>query len=281
MTYAVSLRDFTIGVEGLAILRSWPDNPAAVEERMEELRTLLRSESIAEIVEVKEMDAVSGYEEISVGYDENAALRNPVTLTEQPVLFDVLGTLPPGRALDAACGTGRWTSWLSSKGHSVVGIDQSKAMLEIARAKVPGADFHEGQMDDLPFDDESFDLVLCTLALTHLPELTEAITQFARVLKPGGRLVTSDVHPFFTSLGLHAFYRPTPGVHAFVRNYHHSVSSYVSLLTASGLLIKGCWEPVWSQETALLVGAATTMTKAVTEGLMGLPLVLVWEAIKV
>jgi len=81
---------------------------------------------------------------------------------------------------------------LSSLGFAVVGIDVCLQMLEAARAKVGGADFREGELHQLPVAGQSVDLIVCALALTHVPDLGPVLAEFARVLRPGGHLVISD-----------------------------------------------------------------------------------------
>ena len=101
----------------------------------------------------------------------------------------MLDRLPRGIALDAACGTGRHTAYLASLGHTVIGVDSSAAMLERARERVPGGEFHEADLHDLPLPDDHVDLVLCALALMHVPDLEPVLAEFVRVLRPGGDLV--------------------------------------------------------------------------------------------
>jgi ubiquinone/menaquinone biosynthesis C-methylase UbiE len=90
---------------------------------------------------------------------------------EQPQVRAVIDQLPTGDALDAACGTGRWTEYLAAAGHRVVGVDGSPDTLAKARARIPAGEFWQGQLYQLPLDDDSVDLVVCALALTHVPEL--------------------------------------------------------------------------------------------------------------
>jgi ubiquinone/menaquinone biosynthesis C-methylase UbiE len=73
--------------------------------------------------------------------------------------------LPPARTLDVACGTGYATSWLPGE---VTGLDQSANMLEIARARLPGATFVQGDALALPFADDSFDRVATMSFYGHL-----------------------------------------------------------------------------------------------------------------
>src|SRR5262249_57010101 len=86
---------------------------------------------------------------------------------EQPAVRAIIDTLHPGTALDAACGTGRHARYLHERGHRVVGIDASPAMLEVARRALPDADLRPGNLTALPLEDASVDLVVCSLALTH------------------------------------------------------------------------------------------------------------------
>jgi SAM-dependent methyltransferase len=74
----------------------------------------------------------------------------------------------------------------------VIGVDSSPGMLAVARAKVPGAEFHEADLHELPLADDSVDLVVCAIALSHLPEIGGPFREFARVLRSGGHLVVSD-----------------------------------------------------------------------------------------
>lgn len=106
----------------------------------------------------------------------------------------MLEQVPPGTAVDAACGTGRFSEVLARKGHDVVGVDSSPQMLARARQRLPQARFVLGDLQELPVADGSVDVVVCALALSHLPSLEPAMREFARVLRPNGHLVVSDVH---------------------------------------------------------------------------------------
>jgi len=75
-----------------------------------------------------------------------------------------LDALPPGTALDAACGTGRHARYLHARGHRVIGVDASPAMLEVAREALPDADLRLGNLTALPLETASVDLAVCSLA---------------------------------------------------------------------------------------------------------------------
>lgn len=90
------------------------------------------------------------------------------------------------RLLDAGCGTGHHMAELAGRGYEVAGVDASKEMLEFARENNPGAEIYEADVDEIPFPDESFDIILSVEVLRHLPRSVKAISEMARLLKPGG-----------------------------------------------------------------------------------------------
>lgn len=111
-----------------------------------------------------------------------------------------LSDLQPGeRVLDLACGTGK-VARLAAVGvgssGSVVGLDLNAAMLATAR-DVPPSDsgaaieWREGDATHLPFEDATFDIVLCSQGLQYFPDRTAALREIRRVLVTGGRLVLS------------------------------------------------------------------------------------------
>jgi ubiquinone/menaquinone biosynthesis C-methylase UbiE len=100
-----------------------------------------------------------------------------------------------GEVLEVAVGTGRNFTFYPA-GVRLTGIDLSPAMLEIARKKADelgfDADLMEGNAQDLPFPDASFDTVVCTLSLCNIPDDRRAIAEMKRVLRPGGSLLLLD-----------------------------------------------------------------------------------------
>jgi ubiquinone/menaquinone biosynthesis C-methylase UbiE len=93
--------------------------------------------------------------------------------------------------LDAGCGTGLITRHLDG---AVIGLDINGWNLAQAREHAPQASFIIGDMENLPLADEKIDLVVCSETLEHLLQPQHAIAEFARVLRPGGRLIGSVPH---------------------------------------------------------------------------------------
>ncbi len=98
---------------------------------------------------------------------------------------------PGVAALDLCCGHGSVARGLVETGAYVTGLDFSPAMLRIARAAVPEANFVEGDAMALPFEDASFDAVTIGFGMPHVPDPPAAMAEARRVLKPGGRMAYS------------------------------------------------------------------------------------------
>jgi ubiquinone/menaquinone biosynthesis C-methylase UbiE len=100
-----------------------------------------------------------------------------------------------GRVLEVAIGTGRNLPRYPAD-VTITGIELSPAMLAIARQRATGlghdVDLREGDAEELPFDDTSFDTVVCALSLCTIPSPVAAIGEMRRVLGPGGRLLLLD-----------------------------------------------------------------------------------------
>jgi SAM-dependent methyltransferase len=96
----------------------------------------------------------------------------------------------PERVLEVGCGWGELAEWLAREtGAAVVAIDSSQRMVELARER--GIDARLGDVQDLPFADGGFDVVVAAWMLYHVPDLERGIGELARVLRPGGRLVAA------------------------------------------------------------------------------------------
>jgi ubiquinone/menaquinone biosynthesis C-methylase UbiE len=106
-----------------------------------------------------------------------------------------LGERAHGRILEVAIGTGRSLAHYPADA-IVTGIELSPGMLAIARQRAADlgrdVDLHEGDAEHLPFDEASFDTVVCALSLCTIPNPATAIGEMKRVLVPGGRLLLLD-----------------------------------------------------------------------------------------
>ena len=113
-----------------------------------------------------------------------------------------LARIQPGeKVLDVGCGTGTLAMEVArrvGRAGSIAGIDPSTEQIAWARSKAArhnvSVEFQIGVIEQLPFPDQTFDVVLSTLMMHHLPESLkrQGLAEIGRVLKPGGRLVIAD-----------------------------------------------------------------------------------------
>lgn len=240
---------FRAGAAGLALMRLSPDGRA--EEILTALKVLRGAVRASDRwlasgddlpVPLPEVGVQTGYREWAASYDQPG---NPLIALEEQVMRPLLTKLRPGRALDVAAGTGRNARMLAALGHRVLAVDASTYML----AGLSGVPAVAGDMTGLPLVDDSFDLVVCSLALTHASSLNAPLREMARVVRPGGLVVLSDIHPLIAACGGQAFYRTAQGETRFVRNRVWWPSAYLAEFADAGLSVLDCSEP--------LLGAAT------------------------
>lgn len=100
------------------------------------------------------------------------------------------------KVLDVGCGTGKFALRLSrvTRGVKIHGIDFSKEMVNKARAKLKDepVEFKVGDVEDLPYESNSFDIVTCANSFHHYPNQKKAVSEMRRVLKEGGKLMIID-----------------------------------------------------------------------------------------
>jgi demethylmenaquinone methyltransferase / 2-methoxy-6-polyprenyl-1,4-benzoquinol methylase len=100
---------------------------------------------------------------------------------------------PGSRALDVATGTGDLAVALRGAGAEVVGCDFSEEMLERARRKEPGTRFEWADALNLPYGDDSFDAATVGFGARNFSDLPRGLSEMARVVKPGGRVVVLEI----------------------------------------------------------------------------------------
>ncbi len=169
-----------------------------------------------------------------------------------PTLLELVPA-PRGTALDLACGEGRVARALRERGHEVVGVDGSPALVQAAREADPGFEAHVADAARLPFPDGHFSLAVASLALMNMDEMEAVVAEVARVLEPGGTLCLSVLHPLGTREKAQAAsyfdtvrYREEierEGRSLTLEDTHRPLGSYFAALSDAGLLIECVLEP--------------------------------------
>jgi ubiquinone/menaquinone biosynthesis C-methylase UbiE len=235
---------YLLGLEGIALLDAWAGDHdrAFTDARLAEIRRLLEDEKLRDRgVFAERVSTVLAYQQQAAGYD--AEMGGGLRTADEPIVAQYLSGRKPGVALDAACGTGRFAEFLSRRGHRVIGVDGSPDMLAYARRRVPDGEFCRGELDRLPLPDASVEVIVCALALVHVPRLEPVLAEFARVLRPGGDLVISDVHHELVTRGSVITARGPAGQPCVAATYRHQLGDYLRPALSLGLQVRRCEEP--------------------------------------
>jgi SAM-dependent methyltransferase len=138
------------------------------------------------------------YDEVADRYAAGVDERPWNALYERPAMLALLPPVAGKDVLDAGCGGGWYTEWLTEHGARAVGIDRSAKMVEYAAARLGStARVVCGDAGDLrgTFADASFDLIMSSLVIHYMDDLAATFAEWARVLRPNGWLAFSTHHP--------------------------------------------------------------------------------------
>jgi ubiquinone/menaquinone biosynthesis C-methylase UbiE len=125
-----------------------------------------------------------GWERVANKYDSTWASSTRQFI---PPLLDAAEVSGKMSILDVGCGPGYVSAAAAERGANPIGLDFSSEMIAIAHKKFPRIEFRQGDAQNLPFPDANFDRVVANFALLHLAKPERAMSEAARVLKPGGR----------------------------------------------------------------------------------------------
>jgi len=147
----------------------------------------------------EEKEAIALYDMIAEEYHEHRTKTNPQgwffnEFLEMPTTLKILGNVKGKKILDFGCGSGIYAKLLTQKGAIVKGFDISESMLSIARKLNPHLELKRGSGYHIPFT-EKFDIVLCSLTLHYMKNLSKVFSEVKRVLKKQGIFIFSIDNP--------------------------------------------------------------------------------------
>jgi SAM-dependent methyltransferase len=262
------------GSAWLSVMRAFPDvEPRAVVTACGETESvgLLTADTLMPAVELSPQ---AGYEEWAANYG-NAPTG--LEVIEEPLVRQLWADLPPSRVLDAGCGTGRHAAWLGMRGHEVIGVDASPAMVFAARETVPRATYSIGTLRALPVKGDAVDAALCALTIAHEQDLRWPVAELARVVRPGGRVLVTEMHPSSVLLGLHALLPSRdPDRLPWIRRHSHLHETYMRAFDEANLTIRGVHELGWSR-IALRLNNVPARWPTRVPALLGWPALVAWD----
>lgn len=151
----------------------------------------------------------------NVWADNYDTVVNKTRDLEGRALRTVLSQTSYENALEIGCGTGKNTEWLLKKAKNLVAADFSEEMLMKAKEKItaPNVVFHPMDIrQKWAFENDTFDLITCSLALEHIENIGFIFQEVQRVLKPNGRFYFGELHPFKQYQGSKARFDTESGV---------------------------------------------------------------------
>lgn len=191
------------------------------------------------------LSAVEAYQLWAPCYD---AADNPVLALEERVLLPKIEELRGKHVMDLGCGTGRWLRYAAECGAaSLLGVDISPAMLSVAQRQCPP------QVELICADvlspllkSASADVLAASFLLSYVPSLDAFVAQAARLLRTGGRLLISDLHPRARAHGWRSGFS-VEGSSYSIHTYSYSLDSLREGLYGAGLVQEFCKEPCFGR----------------------------------
>jgi malonyl-CoA O-methyltransferase len=194
------------------------------------------------------LNSLDAYDLWAANYPPQA--HNVLMKTEQQAMLDLLPSLAGQVVLDLACGTGRYGLIAQERGaQQVIAIDNSPAML----AGNPLRNRVQATTEAVPLASASIDVILCGLALGHLPKIQPSLDEIGRILKPGGVALVSDVHPFIALNGAQRTFAAPDGKVYAVEHYPHLYGDTQRAAAQAGLVIDAVLEPIFDRRPVVIV----------------------------
>jgi malonyl-CoA O-methyltransferase len=181
------------------------------------------------------MNIANAYSNWAASYDTD---RNLTRDLDFEVIRKLLGRDRVPVVVEAGCGTGKNTSYFSEIAEKVYAFDFSDGMLGIARKNLSASNIQFSKIDllsDWPCPSNCADLISFNLVLEHIKDVVGVIRNASRVLRPGGRVLISELHPFKQYQNSQARFIDSSGVEVRIPAFTHNISEYLGAAEACGL----------------------------------------------
>lgn len=248
------------------------------------------------MIEMKHDSSTIAWNELGDEWFELAQTGESRNCFIMPFMLGLLKDVEGKKILDLGCGEGGYSRALAKRGAELTAVDCSEKAIgyasELAAKEELDIRHHIRNSNDLfGMDDDSFDIVLCSMMLMDCEDFEGTVREAARVLKPGGRLFASVLHPCFDGNHERGIGRQGSGIdrQVVVMNYfepkeweaplfggripvlwhHRTLEDYVKTFIRCGLTIVDMNEPRATQEQAKISTALAWLQK--------IPLYLYWE----
>jgi malonyl-CoA O-methyltransferase len=185
-----------------------------------------------------------GYDLWALTYSSES---NPIKELSNKFVESMLPDLHGKSVLDAGCGTGHFCLYAQKhQAARIMGIDFSQVMIDEAKKNCPSAQFYCGDLSTLNFKQEPVDVIICALVIGHIENISQTLTNFSSLLKPGGYLVLTDFHPILTLQNAkRTFKNPQTQEVTEVKHYLHLIAEIKSLAESLDFKIELVQEPRW------------------------------------
>ena len=207
------------------------------------------------------MTGPTDYDTIATRYASEIDERPWNALYERPATLALLPNVEGKDVMDAGCAHGWYADWLARSGARVVAVDRSVRMVMLAREKLAGrARVIHADVSDLRgvLSDEAFDVILSSLVLHYIRDLSATFTEWARLLRPGGTMVFSTHHPVHPASILDPGYlcaelieEEWDWLREKMRYYRRPLRDLTEPLAAAGFVIERISEPTPSEALKL------------------------------
>lgn len=199
--------------------------------------------------------------------------HNPLMRAEQCAMLKQWPHVSGGRALDLACGSGRYAKLLTWAGAAtVIALDFSAGMLQ----RVSGGLKVRASMMSLPFVDQAFDVIVSGLAIGHASSIDRLMSECARVLDRRGILLYSDFHAQAAHAGLVRSFKDATGATCVIPHHAYDLDAQVEAATAAGMVIESTME----LRAGIEIAEPFTGSEEFYRQWQGLPLALIVRARK-